>query len=100
MTRYEKMSSFSIDELTEWIYEYGHHDDSPWMTWFDKKYCTNCTPIRLTREEVREKNLGLEMWYSDSREFSYCEVNHKCRFFDEEPNLTFTIRTWLEEEIK
>lgn len=90
MTNMTDLQSMNIDELTEWLDEYGQFDGSPWMEWFDNSYCKKCEPIMCH--------------YKDSEvEFpcSYCELEHKCRYFSDMsdiPNNKDIIRMWLMKE--
>jgi hypothetical protein len=91
----------SIEELAKRIDENAQHDNSPWMTWFDKNYCSKCESVVIPKEETLEK-LGFELWHGDSTECSYCEVNSKCRYFpdmEESPNTKEIIEMWLKEEV-
>lgn len=102
MTRYDKFITSSIDSLVEWISEYGQFDNSPWITWFDNKYCKNCESVKISREDSLEK-LGFELLYVNDTECSYCEVNKKCRYFPdmkESPSNTEIIKMWLESEVE
>lgn len=90
MTNYEYIKSMSIDKFSEWIDEHGQFDSSPWMSWFDQKYCKNCPDIMCTYE-------------NGTVEFpcSYCELNGKCKFFpdlDETPDNKMIIKMWLESD--
>lgn len=92
MTQFEKFQSMDIDQLAEWIDENGQFDSSPWLTWWDKKYCSNCPSIML-----RYKGSSLEF------PVSWCEINGKCKFFpemDETPGSKEIVKMWLESEIK
>ena len=91
-TVFDKFKSMNIDELAEWLDEYGQFDSSPWMSWFDQKYCKNCEDIMCKYED-------------GEREFpcSYCELNGNCKFFpglDEVPDNKMSIKMWLESEIE
>lgn len=91
MTIFDDMRSKSIDELTEWLDKYGQFDNSPWMKWFDEKYCSKCEPI-MCRCEGSEAEFPC----------SWCEVNgYKCKFFpdmDHSPDNRDIIKIWLESE--
>ena len=85
----------SIKEFSEWLDKYGSFDGSPWMDWFSTKYCNNCEDILV--KYVNNSGEGF------CKEFpcSYCELNKKCRFFqdlEETPNNKDTIEMWLENE--
>ena len=91
-TIFGKFKSMNIDELAEWLDEYGQFDSSPWMSWFDQKYCKNCEDIMCKYED-------------GEREFpcSYCELNGNCKFFpdlDEAPDNKRIIKMWLESEVE
>lgn len=84
MTVYESFKSKSIDELAEWLDKHVI-DDSPWIGWFDRKYCNKCDAVH----------------YEDD-DYSWCELNGKCRFFQDMPNIPDNkqiIKMWLEREI-
>ena len=86
-TVFDKFKSMNIDEFAEWLDEYGMFDNSPWMSWFDQKYCKNCEYIMRKYED-------------DTKEFtcSWCELNGNCKFFpdlDELPENKEIIKMWL-----
>ena len=89
MTNYEQHVSFSLEELAEWIAEYGQFDGSPWMTWFNETYCNKCESIKCR--------------YPDGKrdfECAYCEWEKKCRFLPElkePPSCKEIITLWLKE---
>lgn len=90
MTIFDDMRSKSIDEFTEWLDNYGQFDNSPWMKWFDEKFCSNCKPIMCHCE-------GSEVEFP----CSWCELNDKCKFFldmDHSPDNKDIIKMWLESE--
>lgn len=86
MTVFESIKCKNIDELAEWLDEYGIQDFSPWSNWFDRNFCKNC--------EIIDKG--------DIFEYSWCELNDgKCKFFqdmDEAPWGKQIVRMWLESE--
>lgn len=89
MTVYESFKSKSIDELAEWLDKHVI-DDSPWISYFDRKYCNKCKPIHC-----EDGDCG-------SGEYSWCELNGKCRFFQDMPDIPDNkqiIKMWLEREI-
>lgn len=91
-TVFDKFKSMNIDEMAEWIDEYGMFDNSPWMWWFDQKYCKNCEPIMCHYED-------------STREFpcAWCELNDGCKFLPDAkgmPNNKEIIKMWLESEVK
>lgn len=69
MTNIEKIKTFTVEELSKFLDSVGF-DDTPWMNWFNNKYCNNCDGVNCILEVV-----GREV------ECSYCEVYKKCRFF-------------------
>ena len=88
-TVFDKFKSMNIDEFAEWLDEYGMFDNSPWMRWFDQKYCKNCEDIMCKYED-------------GTKEFtcSWCEVNGKCKFFldlDKSPENKEIIKMWLSD---
>ena len=48
---FDKFKSMNIDELAEWLDKYGMFDNSPWMSWFDQKYCKGCEDIMCKYED-------------------------------------------------
>ncbi len=87
MNPFNNFKSMNIDELAKWLDEYCYHDNAPWMLWFDKNYCQKCEGIPMNEWSC---------W-----EYSYCEVNKKCKFFPEmekAPNCEEIVRLWLESE--
>ena len=92
MNNWTKLKNMSTEDLAEWIDKYGAFDNSPWITWFEQKYCKNCGDIMCKYED-------------GEREFpcSYCALNGNCKFF---PNLDdvrdnkMTIKMWLESEVE
>lgn len=88
MTIFDNIKAMNIDEFAEWLDKNGQFDGSPWLTWFDKKYCKDCEPIEATYED------------SDHLiKFSYCELNDTCRFFDKQIDNKEIIKMWLLKEI-
>lgn len=92
MNNWTKLKNMSTEDLAEWLDQYGQFDNSPWMSWFDQKYCKNCEDIMCKYED-------------GEREFpcSYCELNGNCKFvpdLDEEPDNKRIIKMWLETEIE
>ena len=88
MTNKDKLSKMSLEELAEWLDKYGEFDCSPWMTWFDTNYCQKCDPEIVTVPAFNNSEV----------ECSYCELNHRCRFFPEikeEPSNFDIIKMWL-----
>lgn len=101
MTKFESIKSKNIDELAEWIDTYVIFDDSLWMKWWDENYCQKCEVVAMPREEYAR----IVGWgHSDYRGgivCGYCEVNGKCRYFqdmDNVPNNKEIIKMWLETE--
>ena len=92
MNNFEKIKSMSIEELTEWLDEYGQFDTAPWMFWFDRKYCKNCDPIMCHYED-------------STHEFpcAWCELNDGCKFLPdakETPSNKEIIKMWLKADCK
>lgn len=92
MNNWAKLKNMSTEDLAEWLDQYGQFDNSPWITWFDQKYCKNCEDIMCKYE-------------NGEREFpcSYCEVYDTCKFFPdlhEVPDNKMIIKMWLEMEVE
>ena len=45
MTNYEYITHMSVDEMAELLDKYGMFDNSPWISWFDQKYCKICPNV-------------------------------------------------------
>lgn len=91
MTNFERLRKMDIDQFTEWLDEHGAFDQSPWILWFDEKYCKNCPDVMCEHED-------------GEREFpcAWCEIHGKCKFFQEKkevPDNKEIIRLWLAEEM-
>lgn len=90
MNNFEKFKSMTIDELADWIDKYGQFDNSPWLEYFNTKYCENCESIKCTRNEKTDL-------------CAYCELHDCCKFFPDlnyVPEVRDTIKLWLESEAK
>lgn len=101
MSNYEDLTSKSIKQLSEWLDTHGKHDGSPWMNWFNKKYCSKCESIKIKKENSKAV-LGFELMFVDEATCSYCEVYKKCKYFqgkDKTPTNVDIIETWLKETI-
>lgn len=104
MTKFESINFKNIDEFAEWLDKYGVYDSSPWMEWWNENYCQKCETVTMTREEYA----NIAGWYrcpdycsyiEDTVECGYCEVNGKCRYFqdmDEVPSNKEIIKMWLQ----
>ena len=101
MTVYDKFTTSTKESLAKWIADFGNHDDSPWMNWFDRAYCQKCEPEIVTRGESEAK-LGFYLSYTDKIECSYCEVHKECRFLPNKPtpDIEEIIRMWLDQEVE
>ena len=91
MINYDRFKNMSINELSEWLDKHGDFDSSPWMTWFDHKYCKNCQDV-MCHYENSEYDFPC----------SWCELENKCKFFqelDEVPDNKMIIKMWLESEV-
>lgn len=90
MTKYNKIKTMSIDEVAEWIAKNGQFDGSPWMDWFNKKYCENCPAEKVYVE-----------YWGNYQDCAWCELHDKCKFFpdlNDTPGLEMIIKMWLETE--
>ena len=101
ITHYSHITSMSIEELAKWLDEHGQFDGSPWLEWFDKKYCKNCESITLSPEEAKV-TLDFEHFYYIESTCAYCELRHECRFFPgrETPDNEDIITMWLKEAVE
>lgn len=84
MTVFENLKSMNIDKFAEWYENNCLHNNDPCIKWWDKTYCKNCEAI-----------------VKDDKEYAYCELNHKCRFFkdmDNVPDCRQMTKLWLESK--
>ena len=91
-TIFGKFKSINIDEMVELLDKYGMFDNSPWISWFDEKYCKNCESIMCHYED-------------STHEFpcAWCELNDNCKFLPNAkgmPSNKEIIKMWLESEVK
>lgn len=89
MTNIEKIKTFSIEELSGFLDSIGF-DNTPWMNWFENKYCNNCDCVKCFHEAI-----GAEV------EYSYCEFYKVCKFFpdrlSDDINGKIICAMWLKE---
>lgn len=91
MTIFNEIQSKNIEEFAEWLDKYGAFDGSPWIKWFDKKYCSKCDSIVCHYEESKREFLC-----------SWCELHDGCQFFPkmiEAPDNKQIIKMWLGSEV-
>ena len=91
MTNFEKLKSMNEEEISEFLDSIASIDDSPWIVWFNKRYCENCETIR-----------GYSLIPDVYDDFAYCEVNGNCRYFqdkDDIPDNKEMIELWLASEV-
>jgi hypothetical protein len=91
MTVFDNFKTKNIDELAEWLNEYGMQDFAPWDNWFDSEYCCRCEAV-----EVHDADYHL------CHDYGWCEINGKCIFFqdmDETPWGKQIVKMWLESEV-
>ena len=90
MKNVDKIKSKSIDEFAKWLDKYCSFEDSPWVSWWNDKYCNNC-PSEIGKFEDSDREV----------EFAWCELHDKCRFFQDMdcvPNSVQMVKMWLESE--
>lgn len=96
-TMFDKLKLMTIDEFSDWLYEHGMVDGSPWMNWFDKTYCSKCESIKCSYTDAVEK-LDLDPFDDRPIVCAYCEIEHKCKYFpdmEELPGMKYIIKLWL-----
>ena len=107
MTNFKRLQTMTIDELAEWLDKHGQFDLSPWLTWWDKNYCSNCESIKCKYVDAKEKlGFSVSSYYDREIECAYCELADesgvkKCRFFPElndVPSNLDIIKLWLNKE--
>ena len=42
MTNFAKFKIITVDELADFLDEFGQFDGSPWTEWFGRNYCDKC----------------------------------------------------------
>ena len=92
MKIFEKIQSKDIDELARWLDVNATFDNTPWIEFFDTKYCKNCEP-EIVKKDCND--------YHCDMKFGWCELHDKCRYFqelDEAPDNVQMIKMWLESE--
>ena len=102
VNNYEQLTTFSLEDLASWLDKNGQFDGSPWITWFDEKYCKNCPPIELNYEDS-VRILNIKPFYRGTSTCAYCEQEKKCKFFPdmvETPDNRDIIELWLKEQVK
>lgn len=90
MNNFNNIKAMDIDGFAEWL-DNLVYDDSPWLNWFNEKYCHNCEPV-----------IGEENWLGKPMEFSWCEINKRCKYFqdmDDIPSCVEMAKMWLESEV-
>ena len=100
MSNIEELQSMSLEKFAEWLDEYGQFDNSPWMKWFNEKYCNKCEAIKC---EVNQQFGANDLFIKQEVECSYCELEKKCRFFTDFNNVPSNIdiiKMWLIEEVE
>lgn len=89
MTNIEKIKTFDVEKLSGFLDAIGF-DNTPWMNWFENKYCNNCDCVRRYHNTI-----GAEV------EYSYCELYNVCKFFPDRPFDDINGKTicgmWLKE---
>lgn len=98
MTRFEELKNMDIEAFAEWIDENGQFDGSPWMMWWDEKYCNKCPS-----ETVYVTKRNSEYQWQTQYECAWCETHDKCRYFlelKEQPSCKDIVKIWLESEVE
>ena len=102
MTNFEKLKSMTIEDLATWLDQNGIIDNSPWLEYFNNKYCANCESV-ICKYEDAEKVVGFKPFYDDEIECAYCEIYQKCRYFqdiNDVPDGKEIVKLWLESEVQ
>lgn len=90
MTNKEWLQQATEDELIEFFDNLDSFETSPYMSWWDKNYCSNC-PAILCRYEDSNRDIPC----------SFCELENYCTFFpeiDHIPDSKDMLRLWLNQE--
>ena len=86
------IKNMDINQLTDWIDKYVIFENSAHGVWWDKKFCQQCESVKAMVQNFDSER---------ECEFAWCELEHKCKFFQElpeEPNSKDIIKLWLEAE--
>lgn len=100
MTHFEKIFKDATPEsIAEFLDCNGMWDNSPWLNWWDKQYCSKCDTVELTNCQAKEL-LGIESPFEGVNLVgSFCEVYKKCRYTDDhEPTSKEIIEAWLNSQ--
>lgn len=101
MTNFIKFKAMTLEELVDFLDEFGQFDGSPWMEWFGRYYCDKCESIKCKYTEAEEK-LGISpLLVRGEVDCAYCELNDHCKFFPKIkgiPDNKEVIKMWLSEE--
>ena len=100
VTNFDFIKNMDIEDLAQFLDCYGRFEDTPWMKWFNEKYCENCESIKCKYEG--------DVWNTyHELEAAYCELADngvkRCRFFpdmNDVPNSKEICLMWLKEEKK
>ena len=90
MKVHEKLKEMSIDDFAEWLDSCGLFEDSPWLNWWNEKYCNKC-----------ESEFVYSDFFKKRVECAWCEVKGKCKFFPDLPDIPPSkeiVKLWLESE--
>lgn len=101
MTQFDTFKNMTVEEFAEWLDENGQFDGSPWMKWFDEKFCSRCEAIECTYADYRKSDDDSS--YKSPIKCSYCELEGECRFFpdmESTPDTEDIIKMWLKLELE
>lgn len=91
VNNYDMIAEMSLEELAIWLSKIDCWEDTPWVKWLNENCCINCPTIKATPD-----------WFKEPREaeFSYCELEHHCKFGPQNRELEDVdmIKMWLEAE--
>ena len=91
MKNIDIIKSKSLDDFAEWLWiNCDNGDETPWLDWWNERYCENCEAIKCKIEGINREQL-----------FSHCELHEVCRFFPElgrVPDNFDIIKMWLDSE--
>ena len=91
MTRFEELKNMGIETLAEWLDDNCVYDGSPWCKYWDEHYCSKCDGVTAYVPD-----------FDAECEFAWCELNGKCRFFQDMndiPSCKEIVQMWLESEV-
>lgn len=90
MTNLENIRKMSAEALAQYLGALGSLETSPWMVWWNKRYCNECESVKT-----------YVPYLDKEADCAFCELENQCRFFpelSEGPDIDQIIVLWLKAE--